>query len=98
MKTMKNLNALKLTTNENKMIVPQRMWITFLNNEYEKIWMPLTDYDGTQFYAFENIEEGYGLTNWEHMLQVAREKFGNVKFGLGDCISKEVGGAYWDNF
>tara|TARA_R100000734_G_scaffold14116_1_gene10425 strand:- start:162 stop:422 length:261 start_codon:yes stop_codon:yes gene_type:complete len=70
-------------------IVPEKVWITFLNNGFQKEWIPLTDWQGNQlFWSDELIDQ---------IKKIAGEKFG-VSFGLSPCSQKKLGNACIDNF
>lgn len=65
-------------------------WITFLNNDFENVWMPLIDEDG------HPLLWTTGGTN-NRTLKWARERFGSVSFGLAPTSQKDLGNAVFDN-
>jgi hypothetical protein len=70
-------------------IVPEMVWITFLNNGFQKEWLPLTDWNNNQLFWSDE------LTN--QFKKIACEKFG-ISFGLAPCSQKELNNACIDNF
>ena len=70
-------------------IVPEKVWVTFLHNGFQKFWMPLTDWDGNQLFWIDGPQD--------QAKRIAAEKFG-CKFGISPCSQKEVGNACIDNF
>ena len=84
-------------------IVPSKVWITFLNNGFEKVWLPLMHFvDGVeQQMVWSDIwsEEKQCITliNKE-IKKVAHENFPNIKWGLADCGQKDLNNACIDNF
>lgn len=74
---------------EQGIIVPEMVWITFLNNGFQKEWLPLTDWNNNQLFWSDE------LTN--QFKKIAGEKFG-VSFGLSPCSQKQLNNACIDNF
>ena len=70
-------------------IVPEKVWITFLHNGFQKEWI-LKDWEGNQLFWIDGKENNQAK-------HIAGEKFG-VKFGLSPCSQKELGHACIDNF
>jgi|TARA_R100000482_G_C5079139_1_gene125168 hypothetical protein len=70
-------------------IVPEKVWITFLNNGFQEFWMPLTDWDGNQLFWIDGLQT--------QAKKIAAQKF-DCKFGIAPCSQKEVGNACIDNF
>ena len=84
-------------------IVPSKVWITFLDNGFEKVWLPLMHWaDGKEEQMmWSNIwcEEKQCFTHTNREIKkVAHENFPNIKWGLADCEQKELGNACIDNF
>lgn len=85
---MKQENLISSRKTEKGIIVPEKVWITFLHNGFEKIWIPLTDWDGNQLFWISGNNQAK---------KIAAEKFG-CSFGLSPCSQKELGNACIDNF
>ena len=98
-------NKLVIRTKQTKegSIVPSKVWITFLDNGFQKHWLPLTHFvNGVEEQmVWSDIwsEEKQCFTQLNpEIKQVAHENFPNIKWGLAFCEQKELGNACIDNF
>ena len=67
----------------------QMMWITFLNDEWEKKWFKLEHQDGTQVHWDEDIQNT--------IMDLARDLWGRTQFGIANTSQMLVGNAMRDN-
>lgn len=86
---MEKTLSIKTRKTEQGIIVPEKVWITFLHNGFEKFWMPLTDWEGNQLFWIDGPQT--------QAKKIAFEKF-NCKFGIAPCSQKEMGNAPIENF
>jgi hypothetical protein len=77
-------------------IVPSKVWITFLNNGFEKHWLPLMHFvDGVEQQMVWSTDD---IGTNPMIKRTAAENFPHLKWGLADCEQKELGNACIDNF
>ena len=67
----------------------QMMWITFLNDEWEKKWFKLEHQDGTQVHWDEDIQNT--------IMDLARDLWGSTQFGIANTSQMLMGNAMRDN-
>ena len=93
---VKNKLIIKTKQTKEGSIVPSKVWITFLNNGFEKHWLPLMHFvDGVEEQMVWSSDD---IGTNPIIKQTAAENFPNQKWGLADCEQKNLNNSCIDNF